>query len=307
MSRLDALQTFAAVVRARNFSTAADSLGVTPSAVSKQISALEERLGVRLLNRTTRSVSPTEAGQMFYQHCQHILESISEAEKLVTDFDDTPRGRLRITAMSNFGRRELGRMLTDFSDQYPDISFDLHISDRPLDIVKEGYDFALRIGSLDDSRLVAKPIAEQRIVICAAPDYLERWGTPTSLEAILNHRILLVASAEYARVTWLKQFEKDHSFSLNQIERKLSVNDVDLVYEACLAGMGITGLPTYIADQHLQNGELVRLFPEVDIPVRTIKVVFPQNRYLANKSRAFLDFISDYFTLTPDSRLQSRG
>ena len=104
MSRLDALQTFAAVVRARNFSTAAESLGVTPSAVSKQISALEERLGVRLLNRTTRSVSPTEAGQMFYQHCQHILESISEAEKLVTDFDDTPRGRLRITAMSNATR-----------------------------------------------------------------------------------------------------------------------------------------------------------------------------------------------------------
>tara|TARA_B100001250_G_scaffold410192_1_gene436131 strand:- start:5140 stop:6039 length:900 start_codon:yes stop_codon:yes gene_type:complete len=299
MSRLDALQTFAAVVRARNFSTAAESLGVTPSAVSKQISALEERLGVRLLNRTTRSVSPTEAGQMFYQHCQHILESISEAEKLVTDFDDTPRGRLRITAMSNFGRRELGRMLTDFSDQYPDISFDLHISDRPLDIVKEGYDFALRIGSLDDSRLVAKPIAEQRIVICAAPAYLQRWGTPASLDEILNHRILLVSSAEYARVTWLKQFEKDHSFSLNQIERKLSVNDVDLVYEACLAGMGITGLPTYIADQHLQSGELVRLFPDVDIPVRTIKVVFPQNRYLANKSRAFLDFISDYFTNQP--------
>ena len=301
MSRLDSLQTFAAVVRARNFSTAADSLGVTPSAVSKQISALEERLGVRLLNRTTRSVSPTEAGQMFYQHCQHILESISEAEKLVTDFDDTPRGRLRITAMSNFGRRELGRMLTDFSDQYPDISFDLHISDRPLDIVKEGYDFALRIGSLDDSRLVAKPIAEQRIVICAAPEYLKRWGTPTSLDEILNHRILLVASAEYARVTWLKQFEKDHSFSLNQIERKLSVNDVDLVYEACLAGMGITGLPTYIAEQHLQCGELVRLFPDVDIPVRTIKVVFPQNRYLANKSRAFLDFISDYFANVPAS------
>ncbi len=296
MSRIDPLQTFVAVVRARNFSTAAESLGVTPSAVSKQISALEERLGVRLLNRTTRSVSPTEAGQMFYQHSENILDSITEAEKLVTDFDDTPKGRLRITAMSNFGRRELARVFNDFSDKYPDVSFDLHISDRPLDIVKEGYDFALRIGSLEDSRLIAKPVAEQRIVICASPAYLQKWGTPACLEDMLKHRILVVANAEYARLNWLRQFEKENNFSLANIERKLTVNDIDLIYEACLAGMGITALPTYIAERHLKNGELVRLFAEMEIPVRTIKVVFPQNRYLANKSRAFLDFITEYFS-----------
>jgi DNA-binding transcriptional LysR family regulator len=296
MSRIDPLQTFVAVVRTRNFTSAAEALGVTPSAVSKQISTLEERLGVRLLNRTTRSVSPTEAGQMFYQHCENILDSISEAEKLVTDFDDTPKGRLRITAMSNFGRRELARIFNDFSNKYPDISFDLHISDRPVDIVKEGFDFALRIGSLEDSRLIAKPVAEQRIVICASPEYLEKWGTPTSLEDLANHRILVVANAEYARINWLRQFEKDHGFSLASIERKLTVNDIDLVYEACITGMGITALPTYIAERHLNSGELVRLFSEMDIPVRTIKVVFPQNRYLANKSRAFLDFITAYFS-----------
>ncbi|GGY32063.1 LysR family transcriptional regulator [Bacterioplanes sanyensis] len=295
MSRIDSLQTFVAVVRSRNFTNAADALGVTPSAVSKQISGLEERLGVRLLNRTTRSVSPTEAGQLFYQHCESILESITEAEKLVTDFDVTPRGRLRITAMSNFGRRELARIFSDFSEQYPDISFELHISDRPVDIVKEGYDFALRIGSLEDSRLIAKPVAEQKIAVCASPAYLEQWGRPATLEDLQQHRILVVANAEYARINWLRQFEKDHGFTLSTIERKLTVNDIDLVYEACLAGMGITALPTYIAEKHLQNGELVELFGEVDIPVRTIKVVFPQNRYLANKSRAFLDFITAYF------------
>lgn len=295
MSRIDSLQTFVAVVRSRNFTNAADALGVTPSAVSKQISGLEERLGVRLLNRTTRSVSPTEAGQLFYQHCENILESITEAEKLVTDFDVTPRGRLRITAMSNFGRRELARIFGDFSERYPDISFELHISDRPVDIVKEGYDFALRIGSLEDSRLIAKPVAEQKIAVCASPGYLEQWGKPANLEDLQQHRILVVANAEYARINWLRQFEKDHGFSLSTIERKLTVNDIDLVYEACLAGMGITALPTYIAEKHLQNGELVSLFDEVEIPVRTIKVVFPQNRYLANKSRAFLDFITAYF------------
>lgn len=296
MSRIDSLQTFVSVVRSRNFTSAADSLGVTPSAVSKQISSLEERLGVRLLNRTTRSVSPTEAGQMFYQHCENILESITEAEKLVTDFDVTPKGRLRITAMSNFGRRELARIFNDFSEQYPDISFELHISDRPLDIVKEGYDFALRIGTLEDSRLIAKPVAEQKIAVCASPEYLQNWGTPEYFKDLDNHRVLMVANAEYARINWLRQFEKDQGFTLQNIERKLSVNDIDLIYEACLKGMGITALPTYIAERHLENGELIQLFKDVDIPTRTIKVVFPQNRYLANKSRAFLDFITNYFS-----------
>lgn len=295
MSSFDSMQTFVAVVRLRNFTAAAESLGVTPSAVSKQISGLEERLGVRLLNRTTRSVSPTEAGTMFYQHCESILESINEAEKLVTDFDVAPRGKLRITAMSNFGRRELARILNDFAKDYPDISFDLHISDRPIDIVQDGFDFAIRIGTQEDSRLIAKPIAHQEIVICATPDYLKEWGTPKSLEDLHNHRILVVANAEYARTTWLRQFEKENNFSFASIERMLSVNDIDLVHEACIAGMGISALPTYIAEPHIQNGELVHLFPETEIPVRTIKIVFPQNRYLANKSRAFIDFITEFY------------
>jgi LysR family transcriptional regulator for bpeEF and oprC len=295
MSRTDALQTFTTVVRTRNFTAAADSLGVTPSAISKQISGLEERLGVRLLNRTTRSVSPTEAGQLFYQHCENILESIAEAERLVTDFDATPKGRLRITAMANFGRRELARILNDFALAYPDISFELYISDRPVDIVQEGFDFALRIGTQEDSRLIAKPVAKQSIMICASPVYLEQWGTPSSFEDIINHRMLVISNAEYARANWLREFEKSHSFSINAVERKLTVNDIDLAYEACLQGMGVTALPSYIAERHVRSGELVHLFQNIEIPTRTINAVFPQNRYLSTKSRAFLDFVTSYF------------
>jgi DNA-binding transcriptional LysR family regulator len=250
---------------------------------------------VRLLNRTTRSVSPTEAGQLFYQHCENILESIAEAERLVTDFDVTPKGRLRITAMANFGRRELARMLNDFALVYPDISFELYISDRPVDIVQEGFDFALRIGTQEDSRLIAKPVAKQRIMVCASPAYLEQWGTPSSFEDIINHRMLVISSAEYARANWLREFEKSHSFSINAVERKLTVNDIDLAYEACLQGMGITALPSYISERHVRSGELVHLFQDVEIPTRTINAVFPQNRYLSTKSRAFLDFVTSYF------------
>jgi LysR family transcriptional regulator for bpeEF and oprC len=295
MSRTDALQTFTTVVRTRNFTAAAESLGVTPSAISKQISGLEERLGVRLLNRTTRSVSPTEAGQLFYQHCENIIESIAEAERLVTDFDATPKGRLRITAMANFGRRELARMLNDFALAYPDISFELYISDRPVDIVQEGFDFALRIGTQEDSRLIAKPVAKQSIMVCASPAYLEQWGTPSSFEDIINHRMLVISNAEYARANWLREFEKLHSFSINAVERKLTVNDIDLAYEACLQGMGVTALPSYIAERHVRSGELVHLFQDIEIPTRTINAVFPQNRYLSTKSRAFLDFVTSYF------------
>lgn len=295
MARIDYLQTFVTVVRTRNFSAAAEILGVTPSAISKQISGLEERLGVRLLNRTTRSVSPTEAGILFHKHCVNILESIEEAENVVSDFDVAPRGRLRITSMSNFGRRELAHILADFSKAFPDISYELHISDRPVDIVKEGFDFAIRIGTQEDSRLIAKPIAEQRIAVCASKEYLEEWGEPKKLEDLNNHRMLVVANAEYARTNWLRQFEKEHNFSFSNVERNLTVNDIDLVHEACLAGMGIAALPTYIAGKQVQSGELVQIFPDVEIPVRTIKAVFPQNRYLANKSRAFLDFITEYY------------
>lgn len=295
MSRADALQTFTAVVRTRNFSAAAVSLGVTPSAISKQISGLEERLGVRLLNRTTRSVSTTEAGQLFYQHCENILESIAEAERLVTDFDEAPKGRLRITAMANFGRRELARILNDFSIRFPDINFEIYISDRPVDIVKEGFDFAIRIGTQEDSRLIAKPIATQRIMVCASPEYLNTWGHPKNFKDILSHRMILVDNEEYARSNWLKEFEKKHEFKLTSLERKLMVNDIDLGYEACLQGMGITALPSYIAERHVRTGELVQLYTHIDIPVRTIHAVFPQNRYLSTKSRAFLDFMSVYF------------
>jgi LysR family transcriptional regulator for bpeEF and oprC len=232
---------------------------------------------------------------LFYQHCENILESIAEAERLVTDFDATPKGRLRITAMANFGRRELARILNDFALAYPDISFELYISDRPVDIVQEGFDFALRIGTQEDSRLIAKPVAKQSIMICASPVYLEQWGTPSSFEDIINHRMLVISNAEYARANWLREFEKSHSFSINAVERKLTVNDIDLAYEACLQGMGVTALPSYIAERHVRSGELVHLFQNIEIPTRTINAVFPQNRYLSTKSRAFLDFVTSYF------------
>lgn len=295
MSKIDSLNTFVSVVREKNFTLAADQLGLTPSAVSKQISALEERLGVRLLNRTTRSVSPTEAGNLFYERCKRILEDINEAEQQISDLDTYARGTLKITAMSNFGRGELAKMFVAFNDQYPDVNIELTISEKPLDIVKEGFDFALRLGSQEDSALIARQIARQAVMLCASPAYLEEFGTPASLADMDKHRLLIVSTQEYTKASWLKSFEKAYGFSLDKSNHRFAANDIDLVYQATLKGMGITGLPAYIANPHIQAGELIQLFPDVEIPVRPIYVVYHQKRYQSSKNRAFLDFSTQYF------------
>ena len=298
MSRIDALEVFTAVVRANNFTSAADQLGLTPSAVSKQISALEDRLGVRLLNRTTRSVSPTEAGTLFYERSKRILEDIEEAEELISDLDTSPKGTLKITATSTFGHKELAQVFTGFSRQYPDVNCELFISDHTVDIVHEGFDLALRLGSLEDSRLIARPVASQQTILCAAPIYLQEYGHPQDLQQIEQHRVIIVSDNDYMRPSWLKQFEKDHGH-LN-LKRAFMVNDVDMAYEATLTGLGVGGLPTYIAQRHIEKGELVHILPELKFPTRKIHVVYHQSRYVSTKIRVFVDYLSSYFSINPN-------
>jgi DNA-binding transcriptional LysR family regulator len=229
MTKVDSLNTFVSVVAEKNFTIAAEQLGLTPSAVSKQISALEERLGVRLLNRTTRSVSPTEAGSLFYERCKRILVDIFEAEQQICDLDTHARGTLKITAASNFGRNELATMFAAFNQQYPDVNIELTISDKHLDIVKEGYDFALRLGSQEDSALIARQIARHAVILCASPSYLESFGTPTQFTELDKHRILWVSTQEYTRASWLKNMEKIYGLNLDNSLNKFTANEIHLV------------------------------------------------------------------------------
>lgn len=292
MSRIDAIEVFTAVVKANNFTVAAEHLGLTPSAVSKQISALEDRLGVRLLNRTTRSVSPTEAGTLFYDRSKRILEEIEEAEQLISDLDTTPKGTLRITATSTFGRKELAKVFCGFNEQYPQVNCELFISDHTVDIVQEGYDLALRLGSLEDSRLIARPVANQQMILCASPDYLQKHGIPTSLSDISQHRLIIISNNDYMRPSWLKQFEKEHgNLAINQ---QFVVNDVDMAYEATMSGMGISGLPTYITKQHINTEALIPILPNLRLPNRKIHIVYPQSRYVSTKIRVFVDYLAQH-------------
>ncbi|MCH8532685.1 MAG: LysR family transcriptional regulator [Saccharospirillum sp.] len=293
MARLDSLIIFTTVVKANNFTNAAHQLGLTPSAVSKQISLLEDRLGVRLLNRTTRSVSPTEAGQLFFNRCSRILEDLEEAEHMVKDLETSPRGTLRITATPTFGRSMLMKIFSKFLEQYPNVNFDLILADKGLDLVREGIDLAIHLGSLQDSRLVARPVAKQKVILTASKAYLEEHGHPHKLADLYEHHILMVSGIDFAEPRWIKRFLKEAG--LQNKDRRFTVNDLDTLCEATTNDMGITALPYYMVREELASGKLVHLLPEIIFPSRTIHVVYPENRYLSAKSRAFVDFMAAYF------------
>lgn len=293
MARLDSLIIFTTVVKANNFTNAAHHLGLTPSAVSKQISLLEDRLGVRLLNRTTRSVSPTEAGQLFFNRCSRLLEDLEEAEHMVKDLETSPRGTLKISATPTFGRAMLMKIFAKFLEQYPDVNFDLTLADKGMDLVREGIDLAIHLGSLQDSRLVARPVAKQRVVLTASQGYIDKHGRPEGLKDLVNHHILMVSGIDFAEPRWIKRFIKEAG--LTDKDRRFTVNDLDTLCEATLNDMGITALPIYMIREHLDSGRLVNLMPEITFPTRTIHVVYPENRYLSAKSRAFVDFMASYF------------
>jgi LysR family transcriptional regulator for bpeEF and oprC len=294
MARLDSLVIFTSVVKANNFTNAAHSLGLTPSAVSKQISLLEDRLGIRLLNRTTRSVSPTEAGQLFYNRCSRILEDLEETEHMVRDLETTPRGVLRITATPTFGRSMLMKIFAAFLRDYPDVNFDLVLAEKNLDLVKEGIDLSIHLGSLQDSRLVARPVARQKVILTATKAYLDEFGRPENLAELATHHMLMVSGIDYAEPRWIKRFIKEAG--LQNKEPRFKVNDLDTMCEATVNNMGIAALPLYMVKSHIENGLLEHVLPEVNFPSRTIHVVYPENRYLSAKSRAFVDFMAEYFT-----------
>lgn len=293
MARLDSLIIFTTVVKANNFTNAAHQLGLTPSAVSKQISLLEDRLGVRLLNRTTRSVSPTEAGQLFFNRCSRLLEDLEEAEHMVKDLETSPRGTLKISATPTFGRAMLMKIFAKFLEQYPDVNFDLTLADKGMDLVREGIDLAIHLGSLQDSRLVARPVARQKVILTASKTYLDKHGYPETLQDLSDHYILMVSGIDFAEPRWIKRFLKEATL-INK-DRRFTVNDLDTLCEATLNDMGITALPYYMIREHIESGRLVNLLPEVNFPTRTIHVVYPENRYLSAKSRAFVDFMANYF------------
>ncbi|WP_462379085.1 LysR family transcriptional regulator [Pseudomonas sp. Marseille-QA0892] len=280
---LDDALIFTRVVECHGFTQAAQNLGMQKSTVSRRIALLEERLGVRLLNRTTRKLRLTEVGQAYYERCRQIMLDFAEAEQAVMQLQQAPAGLLKITTPIEFGQLFMGRVLGEFMQQYPLITAEVELTSRHVDPVEEGVDIAIMLGQPQDSTLIARKLFENGRMLCASPAYLEAHGTPGTLAELADHRAILLPQ-DSPRIWPLMD---EHV----PCQRVLSCNNITFAREATLAGAGIAGLPFMIGDAAVRNGSLVRLLPDARLPVGEVYAVYPSRRFQAMKVKTFLDFL----------------
>lgn len=293
MDRFGDLDVFAHVVTARSMSAAGRQLKLSPAVISKRIRRLEERLGVRLLQRTTRQLSLTEAGQGFYERVVSILSSIEDAEAWVASGSGQARGTLRVSAPTSFGRMHIAPHLKPFLDANPLVNVELILSDDFVDIVGEGFDLAVRIADLQDSSLVARRLAPNHRVLCAAPDYLAAAGTPASIEELARHT-LIAHNADQWRL------DGPSGPVAVRVGGPLRTNSSEVVREALLAGVGIALRSTWDVGPELKSGRLMRVLPQYSVGQRVaVHAVYPSRRHMEQKVRAFVDYLAELYGATP--------
>ncbi|WP_414827823.1 LysR family transcriptional regulator [Alteromonas sp. H39] len=293
MDRILAMRTFCAVAKSGSFTAAADQLELSPQLVSKYVSQLEHHLGVRLLNRTTRRVHMTEAGERYLTRALFVLDEIEDMENVAGESQQEAKGRLRISAPVSFGVKHLSSLFHDFQQANAGVTIDCQLNDRKVDIIEEGFDIALRVGQLKDSSLIAKKLATVRICICASPSYLRRYGTPTSLEDLKSHR--------YLRYSYLDPTAglSAHNALCESDENNFICNNGDTLSQMAVQGAGIALQPTFICGEALANGELVEILPELAPPDLGLFAIYAHRQLLASKVRTFLDFADGYFGSPP--------
>ncbi len=290
MERFEGLEAFVAVVDEGSFTAAANALGVSKSYMSKQVSALENRLGARLMNRTTRSLSLTAAGRGFYERCSQILEEIEEAERAVMQLQTEPRGLLRMSVPLSFGTRWIAPAVADFMAEHDELEMDVDFSDRKVDLIDEGFDLVIRIGVLEDSSFAFRKLAPVRLLVCASPEYLEEHGTPEHPDDLVGADCFEYAYA--ASSTWY--FRRGDEDKHVRVGGRLRANNGEALLEACIRGQGIALMPDFLAAAPLRRGELVHFLDEwVDNERRAIWALYPHSRHLSAKVRQFVDFLAD--------------
>jgi DNA-binding transcriptional LysR family regulator len=291
--RFQALNVFGRVVESGGFARAAERLGMSTSAVSRQIADLESRLGARLLNRTTRRVSLTEAGQALYEKSLQLLADLEEAEAIATLATAAPRGTIRLTCSVTFGLRHLASAIGAFQCQHPEVLFDVSLSERFVDLVEEGLDLAIRIGELGNPSLVAKRIGDMRLVACASPAYLKRHGTPKHPDELARHNCLVY---EYSPHKGMWRFADSAGAQHHvKIAGSIHANNGDMLAAIASEGVGIVMEPDFIVAPHLASGRLVPILRNFVAPPTGIFAVYPSRRHLSAKVRVFVDFLAARF------------
>ncbi len=297
MDRLGAMETFVRVVEAGSFVGAADKLGASTSSTSRQIADLESHLGTRLLNRTTRRLSLTEAGQAFYERCVQLLADVAEAEALAGADAATPTGTLKLTCPTNLLAQPIGPALAEFGARHPQLKFDVTVADRVIDLVDEGFDLAVRIGAPGGENLVARRLGVTQLVTCAAPAYLHRRGTPRVPIDLAQHSVLTYAYAAAPNV-WRLLDDAGQAQDV-RVTGPLHTNSGELLVAAAAAGMGIVFEPDFVVGPSLARGELQRVLPAFAGPRLDVWAVYPSRRHLSAKVRAFVTYLAEVFAGDP--------
>ena len=289
---LDGIAAFVEVVSSGSFTNAANNSGHSTSYISKEITKLEKRLGVRLLNRTTRSIGLTAEGEAYYQQCCQIIEDAKSAELLMGGQQAEPQGVLRISCPTSIGLSRLSEVLPKFHELYPKIELEVDLSDHKVDLISEGFDLVIRASEkLDDSSLISRRFASFSAVTIASPAYLKKYGTPSHPREMVDHKAISYSNVKPTDV-W-HYIDEDGEQKSVPVKNSLVTNNSSLELAYCLAGKGITRLPLFCLSNEIQEGRLVTLF--TDLPSKNIDVflVYPTRKHLSSKVRAFIDFIVD--------------
>ncbi|CAH1567515.1 Transcriptional regulator, LysR family [Vibrio jasicida] len=290
MNAIASLPVFVAVVECGSFSLAAKQLNLTKSAISKRINQLEDDLGIRLLNRTTRKLSLTEAGRRYFEYASQAVNLAQQGVDAVSELQGSPQGRLKITAPMSFGVLHVAPLISEFLARYPKIEVDLQLEDAMVDLVEQGFDLGIRIGELATSNLIAKRLAPCKSVLCASPEYLEEFGVPTKPSDLVTHNCLRYS---YFRggVEWM--FINSGNEYKVLPKGNFVVNNSEAIRQLLLRGSGIAQLPTFIAAKDFASGNLKPLMEEFSLPEHAIYAVFPERKHMPLKVRVFIDFISE--------------
>ncbi|MCG8492237.1 MAG: LysR family transcriptional regulator [Sneathiellales bacterium] len=289
---LDGMSIFAQVVENEGFSSAAKKLGNSTSYISKEVTKLEQRLGVRLLNRTTRSISLTDMGQEYYIRCRQILEDAEEAERSIQQQQENPQGFLKVSAPISLNQASLVHILPEFMARYPDIRLDIDLSDRFVDVVEEGFDLVIRGGTLPDSNLVSRLLMMDEAVIIASADYLERYGTPQTPKDLVHHHAIAYSYRKNPNV-WDFQEPSGKKYSVNLTPR-VYCNNAELQKAFAMQGIGICSVPSFTCRPELASGKLVRILSDYEARSIGVYALYPHRQHLSTKVRVFIDFMKDH-------------
>lgn len=290
IERIHLVAAFAVVAEKLNFAQAASLVGVSASTLSRKVARLETFLGLRLLERTTRTVALTEAGQLYFEQCREILMRLEEADAMVSSFNTEPRGLLRVSFPVAFGRLQLSDIMAQFMEKYPSVQIEANYTDRFVNLIEEGYNAVVRIGTLSDSSLIVRKIARNRRAIVAAPSYIAQYGMPQRPADLANHNCLCFSRYARSGSTWA--FARGEETEEVRVAGEFRSDSSEAIYETALRGAGIAMVARYICGNNLADGSLVQLMSDWTVsPESSVYIAYASNKHLVPKTRVFSDFL----------------